>query len=425
MAALTGQDPHLQQLITEALSNTCRKYFSGFKTNLTVAGTVGITVDNSHVCIVQVLDELLPDTAYSAKHLGEHTSEKRSAACASQHVCMGKQSNSCNVITNNTIVIEPSVEKHKQTAQSRNQTGTVHVGLPVTTKNNRLLTPENSSLLSLLTTGNKPKDVAVSENALTISAVWGSASKVYTANREPLPASSGDAALDLCTGSERVMQVVPDCLRCVSPNIANSERVCVSSATDGDSTSDTRTAHTSHIDGNTAQLLQQLMRKNVTKGMTNTSPRSSCQEDTGFASAAKRIKLETVEMSTKQCSSPPPNNSAHKTPSMPSVRYNLTESVQASAPNVVGKVTQLKPVVRNERKEANNTNSSAIVDSGSLASAPTAVKSEGTKAKVRTSSMGKSCRSEKSEIDLTTGTAMTMNDLVDFYIRKEIFHNRK
>ena len=57
------------------VSNTCRQYFSSFKTSLTLAGTIGITVDNRHVCIVHVLDQLLPDTPYSAKHLVVHPSE--------------------------------------------------------------------------------------------------------------------------------------------------------------------------------------------------------------------------------------------------------------------------------------------------------------------------------------------------------------
>lgn len=445
MAALVGQDLHLQLLITEALSTTCRKYFSGFKINLTVAGTIGITVDNSHVCIVQISDDLRPDMAYSTKHLGEHPLDRRPAACANQHVCVAAPSDSGNIMTNNTIVIEPSMKKHKRTVQSWNntQSGSVHTGLSASVRNTRLLTPENSSLLSLLTSGTKPEDTPVTtEKPLAISAVWGSVNKVYVPNREPLPAHCNDAALNLCTGSEPATRVVSDQLRCASPSIATAMQSRVTSVTDSDGTSDT--SCTSHIDGHAAQFLQQLVKKGGTEGMTGRSSRPLHLNDCSFGSAAKQIKLEVVETLAKRCNSSPPN-STHVTKSLPSVSYDCTESGLTStiassktagdeaatqscithAPSTEGGQTQMKPVVMAERDEVSNKNSSAFVDMESLASAPPAVKSESAKAKVRISSTGRNCRSEKSEIDLTTGTAMTMNDLVDFYIRKEIFHNRK
>ena len=422
MAAVAGQDLHLQQLITEAVSNTCRQYFSSFKTSLTLAGTIGITVDNRHVCIVHVLDQLLPDTPYNTKHLVVHPSDKRPAACISQNVCVAGPSNSSNVITNKMIVIEPSLKKHKQSVQSLDKAngGNARMGMPVVTRNNKILTPENSSLLCLLTTGSKPKDTT--EKQLVISTVWGSTDKPQASDRNPLPVQSSDnSALDLCTGSEHVMMVAPDHLDCVSQNNTCSERPCIPSDT----------APSSHpdIDYNTAQFLQQFIRRNANEGMTNWSS----LDDASVESAAKRIKLEAVEIATKQRDSASVDDSAAVS-SLPSgcaetlqtcsiadntsTRNNVDSRSYTTHP---GCVTRSKLVLLNE-EDAKHTNSPGGADIQGLARASSTVKSEGTIVKVQTSSR---CGSENSEIDLTTGTAMTMNDLVDFYIRKEIFHNRK
>ena len=428
MAALAGQDLHLQQLITESVSNTCRQYFSSFKTSLTLAGTIGITVDNRHVCIVQVLDQLLPDTPYNAKHSNIHSSEKRPATRVSQNVCAADPSNSSNVIPNKTIVIEPSLKKHKRAVRSLDKASNVGVGLPVVTRNNRILTPENSSLLSLLTTGSKPKDTTTTEKQLVISAVWGSDATPRAPDRNPLPVQSGDnSALDLCTGSERVTMVAAsDHLDCVSQNSTSSERPPMPSAA-------TPSGHP-NIDHHTARFLQQFIRRNANEVMTNWSS----LDDASVELAAKRIKLEAVEMVTKQRGRASVDDSAAVS-SLPSDRADSVRTCStadnASTRNNVdsrsntahplkleGCVTRSKPVLRNEEHTI-NTHSPAVEDFQGLACPSSTVKSEGTIAKVQTSS---SCGSENSEIDLTTGTtAMTMNDLVDFYIRKEIFHNRK
>jgi len=446
MTALVGQDLNLQRLITEALSNTCCKYFSGFKTNLTIAGTIGITVDNSRVCIVQISDDLRPDLSHRTKRICDQPLDRRPGACATQQVHVAAPSDSGILMTNNTIVIEPAkTKKHKQTVQSWNntQSGSLHTGFPAPARNTRHLIPENSSLLSLLTTGTKPEDMMVTAEKPLPVAACGSTKKVQVPSRDPLPVHCSDAALDLCTGPERAMKVVSDKVHGPSPSTAMAGQSRVPSLTDSNNgTGDT--SCTNNIDGNATQFLQKLM-KGVTEETTGTSSRPTHLNDISFGSAAKRVKLEVVETPAKLCNSLHPN-AAHVTTSLPNVRSECTESILTSATagsktardEVATKscitqapITVKKTVVMAEQDEGGDKNSSAFVDMESVVSAHPVVsalpvvKSESAKAEAHVLSTGRNCRSEKSEIDLTTGTTMTMNDLVDFYIRKEIFHNRK
>ena len=441
MTALLGQDLNLQRLITEALSNTCCKYFNGFKTNLTIAGTIGITVDNSRVCIVHISDNLRPDVSHRNKHIGEQPLDRRPGACATQQVHVAAPSDSGILMTNNTIVIEPpKTKKHKQTVQSWNntQSGSLHTGFIAPARNARHLAPENSSLLSLLTTGTKPEDTTVTtEKPLPVSVVRSSMKKtVHVPSRDPLPVHCGDAALDLCTGPERAMQVVSDQVHCPPPNTATAGQLRVPTLTVNNNGNGDTTC-TNNIDGNATQFLQKLM-KGVTEETTGTSSRPPHLNDISFGSAPKRVKLEVVETPAKLCNSLHPN-AAHITTSLPNVRSECTESIMTSATAgsktardevatqacvTRAPITEVKPMVMAEQDEVGNR--SAFVDMESLVSAHPVVKSESAKADAQVLSTGRNCGSEKSEIDLTTGTTtMTMNDLVDFYIRKEIFHNRK